>query len=369
MLLTRRAALALPLLALPPLALAPRALAGPTQTGPAPPGQPPDGPGGAKPLYPRADRHDLGKGAEAAAVFVPAGAPTAPVVVFLHGWGATDPLFYGAWIEHICRRGRIVICPAYQDRLTTPLPRFAPNATAAIKAVMGRLEAGDFGCRPEPRRGAYLGHSMGGALAARLACEATADAGLPGPRAVMCVEPGVGPTPGADQVLGDLSRLQPGTLLVTVVGDRDTRAGDRDALRIWRGATRVRDPDKAYVVMNSDDHGSPALVADHQAPAAAAPGATLGLLGGLVGGGPVRKLARRRAGQAGDGAAALSPEAIGRLDALDWYGTWKLFDALTDEAFYGFNRSYALGGGPDQTFMGLWSDGVPVRRMSVLTPR
>jgi len=306
----------------------------------------------------------VGKGAQAAAVFTPAGAASGPVVVFLHGWGATDPLFYGAWIEHICRRGRIVICPAYQDRLTTPLPQFAPSATAAIGAALARLQTGEFGARPEAGRGAYVGHSMGGALAARLACDATADASLPTPRAVMCVEPGVGPTPAGAEVLGDLSRLQPGTLLVTLVGDRDTRAGDRDARRIWLETTRVRPADKAYVVMNSDDHGEPALVADHSAPAAAAPGATLGLLGGL--GRAVRR--RRRQGGAQQGAPA-APEAVGRIDTLDWYGTWKLFDGLTDEAFYGFNRGYALGGGSDQTFMGLWSDGVPVRRLSVLIPR
>lgn len=342
--LTRRAAFALPLLA----------IAGPALAAPSPPGQPPDGPGGAKSLYPRAERHDIGTGAAAAAVFTPSGAATAPVVVFLHGWGATDPLFYGAWIEHICRRGRIVICPAYQGSLSTPLPRFVPNATAAIRAALARLETGEFGARPEPRLGAYLGHSMGGALADRLACDATADASLPAPRAVMCVEPGVGPSPAGAQVLGDLSRLQAGTLLITVVGDRDTRAGDRYARRIFLEAARVRPEDKAYVVLNSDDHGGPALVADHAAPGAAQPGATLGLLG--------RALGKRRRQEA-------APDRFGRIDALDWYGTWKLFDGLTDAAFYGFNRGYALGGGPDQTFMGIWSDGIPVTRLSVLPPR
>jgi pimeloyl-ACP methyl ester carboxylesterase len=355
--LTRRAALALPLLA----------AAGPALAAPSPPQQPPDGPGGARTLYPRADRHDLGKGAETATVFTPSGCPTAPVVVFLHGWGATDPLFYGAWIEHICRRGRIVICPAYQDRLTTPPPQFAANATAGIKAALGKAQTGAFGTLPE-RRGAYLGHSMGGALAARLACDATEDAGLPRAMAVMCVEPGVGPTPGGAAVLGDLSRLQAGTLLITVVGDRDTRAGDRDAKRIWLETTRVRPWDKSYVVINSDDHGSPALVADHAAPGAATPGATLGLLGDVFDG-PVGQLVRGRLRQRAAAQGGQSAEAIGKLDALDWYGTWKLFDGLTDAAFYDLNRGYALGGGSDQTFMGIWSDGVPVRRMSVIVPR
>ena len=36
----------------------------------------------------------------------------APVVVFFHGWFAVNPGFYGAWIDHLVRNGRIVIFPA-----------------------------------------------------------------------------------------------------------------------------------------------------------------------------------------------------------------------------------------------------------------
>ena len=53
------------------------------------------------------------------------------------------------------------------------------------------------------------------------------------------------------------------------------------------------------------------------------------------------------------------------VNAMDFYGTWKLFDALCDAAFYGKNREYALGNTPQQRFMGLWSDGVPVKELKV----
>ena len=53
------------------------------------------------------------------------------------------------------------------------------------------------------------------------------------------------------------------------------------------------------------------------------------------------------------------------VNAMDFYGTWKLFDALTDAAFNGRNREYALGNTPQQRFMGLWSDGVPVKELKV----
>ncbi|MGH8058347.1 MAG: hypothetical protein ACREOH_14110, partial [Candidatus Entotheonellia bacterium] len=45
---------------------------------------------------------------------------------------------------------------------------------------------------------------------------------------------------------------------------------------------------------------------------------------------------------------------------------WKLFDGLTDAAFFQKNREYALGNTPKQRFMGLWSDGVPVKALQVM---
>ena len=44
---------------------------------------------------------------------------TAPVVIFLHGWSGTNPLYYGAWIDHIVKRGNIVVFPRYQSNILT----------------------------------------------------------------------------------------------------------------------------------------------------------------------------------------------------------------------------------------------------------
>lgn len=53
------------------------------------------------------------------------------------------------------------------------------------------------------------------------------------------------------------------------------------------------------------------------------------------------------------------------VDAMDYYSTWKLFDALTDYAFNGINGEYCLGNTPEQRFMGLWSDGTHVKELIV----
>jgi hypothetical protein len=57
-----------------------------------------------------------------------------------------------------------------------------------------------------------------------------------------------------------------------------------------------------------------------------------------------------------------------RVDALNYYGYWKLLDGLLDAAFRGTNRAYALGNTPEQRFMGRWSDGTPVAELVVGDP-
>lgn len=79
--------------------------------------------------------------------------------------------------------------------------------------------------------------------------------------------------------------------------------------------------------MYSDHHGEPGLDADHRAPS----------------GGP----------------------GIEEVDALDWYGFWKDFDALRDCAFYGVNCAFGVGDTPEHRFMGIWSDGTPVRELQI----
>ncbi|MCX6664133.1 MAG: hypothetical protein NTZ75_07790 [Euryarchaeota archaeon] len=53
------------------------------------------------------------------------------------------------------------------------------------------------------------------------------------------------------------------------------------------------------------------------------------------------------------------------VNAMDYYATWKLFDALIDYAFYGTNKDYCLGNTPEQRFMGLWSRGTSVRELKI----
>ena len=222
--------------------------------------------------------------------------------------------------------------------------------------------------QPDPARLATVGHSAGGVLAANLAVELP-KAGLPAPKAVMSVEPGITRNEQRTLIpLADLSQMAANTLLLVVTGADDTLVADRDGRRIYEESTAVPAAQKDWLELQSDDHGEPALEATHRAAAAPLPGyeppqrrEPKGFLRKRM-----AKKAKERLAERGLDLDASSKEPA-VTDALDYYGTWKLFDALRDAAFDGKNRDIALGGGEAQLSMGAWSDGTPVKPMKRLS--
>ena len=326
---------------------------------PTPPLQPQTGPGGKQYVHTGVIKNRYGKGGEEYWIFEPdAPKPSiAPVIVFLHGWGGMNPLYYGAWIDHLVKRGNIVIYPRYQANLLTSIRDFTPNTLTAIKDAIRRLQTEQSHVRPDLNRFATVGHSVGGLLAASVAALAD-DSRLPHVRAVMSVEPGITESP-INIPLADLKKIPADTLLLSVAGDQDALVRDTDAKRIYYESTRVPVDNKDFIMMVSDTHGTPSLLASHRAPTALDKSydSGEGLSGAPAGSGdPI--------GDAPQVSRRVRPETM-MINALDYYGTWKLFDALCDAAFNGKNREYALGNTPQQRFMGLWSDGVPVKELKV----
>ena len=323
-----------------------------------PPPQPQNGPGGKQYVHANVTRHRYGKGGEEYWIYEPDSPKprSAPVVVLLHGWGGMNPLYYGAWIEHLVRRGNIVIYPRYQANLLTQVKDFMPNTLAAVKDAISRLQTESGHVTPDLNKFATVGHSLGGVLAANIAAVA-AESKLPRVRAVMSVEPGITESP-INVPLADLKKIPAETLLLAVAGDQDSLVRDTDAKRIYYESTRVSAANKDFVMLVSDTHGTPSLLASHRAPTAmdkdydsgegvsGTPSAVSDRIGDA-------QISRR-----------VRPDTM-MVNALDFYGTWKLFDGLCDAAFNGKNREYALGNTPQQRFMGRWSDGVPVKELKV----
>src|ERR1043166_832470 len=204
-----------------------------------PPLQPASGPGGSQYSHTSVIKNHYGKGGQEYWLFEPAEPvpASAPVIVFLHGWGGMNPLYYGAWIGHLVKRGNIVVYPRYQASFLTPLQEFTPNTLTAIKAALERLRTEPGHVKADLTKFATVGHSVGGLLAANVAAVAN-ESGLPRVRAVMSVEPGITDAP-ISVPLADLKKIGADTLLLAVAGDEDTLVRDVDAKRIYKESTRV----------------------------------------------------------------------------------------------------------------------------------
>ena len=299
------------------------------------PTQPTSGPGGLDYRYGSVTTQVRGIGAQGYTLVYPnsTSGRSLPVVYLLHGYGSINLNPYRSWAEHLARHGAIVIYPSYQVSAVTPMRDYTPNAIVGIRAALDGLAAGS-GPLPDSSRVVAIGHSMGGAIAANIAASA-GSAGIPVPRALMAINPAnISRSTGLVMPLEDMGQIPAGTLLLSLYSDRDDRIPNQLAKTLFYGATNVLVADKDYVLVHSDDYGSRSLLADHFA---------------------------ALAGQSND-YSAYPP------DALDFYGYWKLADALMGAAFDGSAslRNVALGGGSvAQVDMGKWSDGRAVTPLTV----
>ena len=302
------------------------------------PGQPPSGPGGAATPFARSVATHVGDPGLGVWLFEPAdplaAAPKAqvdgprPVLIFLSGCCGDPPLLdscpttcNGAWLDHLARMGDIVVFPIFRG------DHGEEDVAAGVRAALAEL-AKPGHAPPDLSRVALFGWSWGGYLAADYAATAAAN-GLPVPAAILLYAPGC----GEGCVLRDLSPVPAATRLVMVVGTDDDMAGEDGAKQVWAALPQIPAAQRAYVRLVGDRHGEPPLVTDHTVPGSPDPSDT---------------------------------EAWASLDALDWYGLWRPLDALLTCTWGGVDCDLALGDSPARTFMGTWSDGVPVAPAEVV---
>jgi dienelactone hydrolase len=235
-----------------------------------------------------------------ATLYEPAGpAPaTAPVVLITQGTVAES---YQAWIDHLVGDGSIVVFQNQSYSSIDLAARMDAPASGLQAAVAELRKPGHV--RPRWDRLAMAGHSIGGLMSLQLAAE-TPRRKLPVPTGVFAVQP-----PAPDDTAAKLIAAVPArTRVVVLAGDRDDRVGDGPK-EIW-DLVEVRG---SYVQVRSDEHGEPALVADHFFPL----------------GGP-----------------ADEPNALDRA-------LWRVLDDIT-------------AGRPVGTDIGAWSDGTAIKPLEVI---
>lgn len=342
-----------------------------------PPPQPKEGPGGSNYVASAVTKRAVGRASAATYVFHSEGAASEPrpVVVFLHAWGSVNPQVYGGWIDHLARKGFLVLVPRFQEIGRTRPVDASGRAATLVKEALEAL-ASDPQARPDLDRVAFAGHLAGAPMAVNLAALAKAE-GLPVPKLVFAVMPG-GIAQDAKSrgiVLADLGQIDPATLLITMTGDRDHLAADRAAKRLLKEAENIPATRKMFMRALSDDHGFPTLSATLFSPGSVKEGYDAASI--KLPPDPPRDPKQKPEPRpkwspdmvlSGEQSVLVAQLSSAAIDSLDYLAFWKTFDMAASAAFAGKDAG-ALRSDPRFTDMERWSDGWPVKRLVAEAPR
>ncbi|MDD3147986.1 MAG: alpha/beta hydrolase fold domain-containing protein [Candidatus Riflebacteria bacterium] len=282
-------------------------------------------------------------------VFEPAEpvANRAGVVVLLHDWMTTSPEYYLGHIRHLCRSGWVVVFPRYQG--SGQFSRFLlTNTVRSLKDFLQQAFARQK-IEIDRERFAIIGHGAGAVLAANVA--ASSDYfGLPVPLALMLVMPHQ-----RDLKLLDLTGISRRTRMLVISGDRVKEEVAQVAREIFYAADRVKTDNKAFVTALSDFYGQPPMIADELAPLTPElPEYERFIVENRY---DFINLFREKFH-----AGSLRTRHI---DAFDWNGTFRLFDALAHAVFALDSDLRTFKKSPELRFLGYWSDGRKLKGLIV----
>ncbi|MBN1576465.1 MAG: hypothetical protein JW913_07935 [Chitinispirillaceae bacterium] len=244
-----------------------------------------------------------------------------PVIFFLHGIGAHDPANYRELLEHLASRGHAVIYPPYTQAIAMARPQ------AAYKSLREGFERGVTQWRTllDSTRIGFIGHSYGGGAVPAISRQWIAERKWGARGAFLYI---MAPWYSYDISPQQLESFPEKTALIMQVFEHDFINDHRMAKDIFDNIG-IPETRKNFIILRSDSSNGTPLYAGHNVPVGAAGGES--------------------------------------CNQLDYYGVWRLVDALGDYALRGDTaaRVVALGSGNDtQRFMGLRPDGTPVRELT-----
>jgi uncharacterized protein (TIGR03437 family) len=250
-------------------------------------------------------------------VFRPAGVTTkTPVIFFAPGFGSTDPDVYDPLINHIVSRGYALVFSPFQivsGDITLHKRRY-DTIFAGFEEAVNR-----YGASFDLSRAGYVGHSYGGAASLSMALRGLERGWGKDGLFIFTMAPWY----YFEVSLAQFVRFPQHAKVIVQVYEQDAVCDHRVAKELF---DRINLPasEKDFVMLMREERLGYTLEAGHGTPTGSDP------------------------------------------DAHDFYGIYRLVDALADYAFTGEQegKRIALGNGsPEQRFMGSWSDGKPVREL------
>jgi hypothetical protein len=265
----------------------------------------------------------------------------------LHGYFDAEPEPYELMLQHIARKGFIVIYPSYGHPLKPQ--DWAQHARDAMLKALSILEQ-QTAVKADRSRVAFVGHSIGGILALHLAQRIPSDPAfaLPQPRLIITLD-AAGSTSLAYPFISidkdSLSRLPKETWLLLVMAEETYLYREKDpdrcadasqvptencsAFSINRLAFLKSDKiplaQKSALMIPSDQEGEVQLRSEHNA-------------------------------VQGDCGFFAKP-----IDAVDTWGYWKLTAGALSHVLLADPRDYAFAESEDRRAFGTWSNGRKAR--------
>jgi dienelactone hydrolase len=300
----------------------------------------------------------LGDGAQRVYVFVPVQPNLhgkVPMVFLHHGWQGMNPKNFGGVIDHLARSGQVVIYPVYQESAQTS-PQIVTQAAAqadrrALKALAEQRQL-----TPDPERVLYYGYSMGAAISLNLALDYQRYQ-LPAPRALVLSAPGdayhVVHGDEGRSIIGPVEKLPADLPVAIIAGSADTSIGLPTGRTLAARLCGIRADRRVLMVFSSDENDGKKVLAGHGSPGAPDSRYDFPLTKRVAGGGnqPNHSIPADIAGRSGF-------EASASLNQLDFYGYWKVLDAMTDGLRDKKLPDTVFGHGtPAQLYLGSWPDG------------
>lgn len=316
------------------------------------------------------------------------------VVIFMHGWGAVNPAVYGGWIDHLVKKGHLVLWPRHQDLLKTGGSQSTDMAIEGLKTAFEILK-NDPDARPDINKVAVVGHLAGAGVAVNIAARASS-VGLPVPKIIFTAIPGGlaaetpleqgikqtspknAPKPPAATSKGipvaDLSQIPANTFFVSAIGDREHQPSERTTRRLFRDATQIQPMNKVLLRLQSDDHGYPPHIMNLTAPGSFKAEYDISKIKLPASPPPPKGQRQQRVVRAPD--ANLSGEQYqlvqqmerSRVDLADYMGFWKALDLTLLHGFQSGDAN-ALRNDPRLADMGRWSNDWPVKRINIEAPK
>ncbi|MBN1759597.1 MAG: hypothetical protein JW863_14820 [Chitinispirillaceae bacterium] len=243
-----------------------------------------------------------------------------PVVFFFHGIGASDPSNYRELCEHLASRGLAVLYPPFSKMIAMAKPEMAyaqlrAGFDAGVEKWWDKLDSTRVG---------FMGHSYGGGAVPALSLEWIRQRLWGKNGAFLYI---MAPWYSYEISPLQLDEYPQSVTMIMEVFEHDYINDHRMAKDIFDHIP-IADSAKNYIILQSDSSHTPPLYAGHATPSGAAGGES--------------------------------------TDYLDYYGIWRLADALVDYTFNGNSaaRKLAFGSGnARQRYMGTWSDGALVKEL------